>query len=140
MASMRSVQSVDLVTILVDDYDDAIGWFRDVLGFTLVENRTSSTTDGRPKRWVVVRPAAGATGFVLAVADSAPQRDALGRQTGDRVSFFLRVGDFEHRLAVMRAAGVDVLGEPRAEAYGTVVVFRDPFGNRWDLLGPPTDH
>lgn len=128
---------LDLVTLLVDDYDRAITWFTDVLGFVLQEDSPATTTDGRPKRWVVVRPAAGGTGFVLAQADSELQRAALGAQAGDRVSFFLRVADFDERLAALRAAGAPLLGEPRSEPYGDVAVFRDPFGNRWDLLGPP---
>jgi catechol 2,3-dioxygenase-like lactoylglutathione lyase family enzyme len=131
------MSSLDLVTIVVDDYDVAIAWFTDVLGFALEEDSPSTTTDGRPKRWVVVRPAPGATGLLLAVADSEEQRASIGNQTGGRVGFFLRVPDFDHRLSVMRAAGVRVEGEPRAEAYGSVVVFVDLFGNRWDLLGPP---
>jgi catechol 2,3-dioxygenase-like lactoylglutathione lyase family enzyme len=131
------VANLDLVTILVEDYDRAITWFTDVLGFSVYEDRPATTTDGRPKRWVVVRPTQGGTGFVLAQPDSALQHAAFGAQTGDRVSFFLRVPDFDERLAVMRAAGVRLLGEPRAEPYGSVVVFLDPFGNRWDLLGPP---
>lgn len=132
------MSNLDLVTILVDDYDHAITWFTEVLGFSVCEDSPATTTDGRPKRWVVVRPTQGGTGFVLAQADSALQHAALGRQTGDRVSFFLRVSDFEARLAVMRAAGVRLLVEPRVEPYGSVAVFLDPFGNRWDLLGPPT--
>ena len=71
-------------------------------------------------------------------ADSAQQHSLIGNQTGGRVSFFLRVPDFDRRLSVMRAAGVRFEGEPRAEPYGPVVVFIDPFGNRWDLLGQPT--
>jgi len=132
------VSNLDLVTILVEDYDRAITWFTDVMGFAVYEDSPATTTDGRLKRWVVVRPTPGGTGFVLAQADSALQHAALGTQTGDRVSFFLRVPDFEERLAVMRAAGVRLLGEPRAEPYGSVAVFLDPFGNRWDLLGPST--
>ena len=131
------MSSLDLVTIVVDDYDLAIAWFTDVLGFTLAEDSPSTTTDGRPKRWVVVRPQPGAAGLLLAVADSEDQRAAIGNQTGGRVGFFLRVPDFDQRLSVMRAAGVRIEGEPRVEAYGSVVVFLDPFGNRWDLLGPP---
>jgi catechol 2,3-dioxygenase-like lactoylglutathione lyase family enzyme len=127
---------IDLVTLLVDDYDRAIAWFTDVLGFELAEDSPSLTNDGRPKRWVVVRPSPEETGFLLAVADTDPQRTALGNQTGGRVGFFLRVPDFDAALARLRAAGTPVLGEPRHEAYGEVVVIVDPYGNRWDLLGP----
>lgn len=127
---------IDLVTLVVDDYDRAIAWFTDVLGFELAEDSPSLTNDGRPKRWVVVRPSPEATGFLLAVADTEEQRAALGNQTGGRVGFFLRVPDFEAALARLRAAGTTVLGEPRREEYGAVVVIVDPFGNRWDPLGP----
>jgi catechol 2,3-dioxygenase-like lactoylglutathione lyase family enzyme len=129
-------QHLDLVTLLVDDYDRAIAWFTGVLGFELAEDSPSLTNDGRPKRWVVVRPSPGATGFLLAVADTDQQRTALGNQTGGRVGFFLRVSDFDDALARIRASGTTVLGEPRHEEYGAVVVVVDPFGNRWDLLGP----
>ncbi len=129
-------QHLDLVTLLVDDYDRAITWFTDVLGFELAEDSPSLTNDGRLKRWVVVRPSSGATGFLLAVADTDQQRTALGNQAGGRVGFFLRVSDFDDALARLRAAGTTVLGEPRHEEYGAVVVVVDPFGNRWDLLGP----
>ncbi|MFC6239000.1 VOC family protein [Longivirga aurantiaca] len=128
--------SLDLVTLLVDDYDRAIAWFTDVLGFELAEDSPSLTNDGRPKRWVVVRPSPEATGFLLAVADTEQKRTALGNQTGGRVGFFLRVPAFEASLARLRAAGTPVLGEPRREEYGQVVVVVDPFGNRWDLVGP----
>lgn len=135
-----STPSLDLVTLLVDDYDRAIAWFTDVLGFELAEDSPSLTNDGRPKRWVVVRPSSEATGFLLAVADTDQQRTALGNQTGGRVGFFLRVPDFDAALARLRAAGTPVLGEPRHEEYGQVVVVVDPFGNRWDLLGPRGSH
>ena len=136
--ALTPAMRLDLVTLLVDDYDRAIAWFTDVLGFELAEDSPSLTNDGRPKRWVVVRPSPEATGLVLAVADTEEQRAALGNQTGGRVGFFLRVPDFEAALARLRAAGTTVLGEPRHEEYGPVVVIVDPFGNRWDLLGPRT--
>ena len=130
--------NLDLVTVLVDDYDRAATWFTEVLGFVVAEDSLATSSAGRAKRWVVVRPPQGGTGLVLAVPDSEQQRAAVGRQAGDRVSFFLRVPDFEQRLSVLRAAGVRLLGAPRTEPYGSVVVFLDPFGNRWDLLGQPS--
>jgi catechol 2,3-dioxygenase-like lactoylglutathione lyase family enzyme len=126
---------VDLVTLVVDDYDRAIWWFTEVLGFALQQDEPATTTDGRAKRWVVVRPSSGATGFLLAQADSPLQRAAVGNQTGGRVSFFLHVPDFDERVAWMRSAGVRFEAEPRVEPYGRVVVFVDPYGNRWDLIG-----
>ncbi|MEV2274534.1 VOC family protein [Nocardiopsis sp. NPDC049922] len=127
---------LDLVSLIVDDYDPAIDFFVDVLGFELVEDSPSTTNDGRPKRWVVVRPPDARTGLLLARADGDEQAAAVGRQTAGRVGFFLRVDDFDAAHARMVAAGVAFLGEPRTEPYGRVVVFLDVAGNRWDLLGP----
>jgi len=129
---------LELAAIVVDDYDEAISFFVGVLDFELVEDRPSLTNDGRPKRWVVVRPPDAATGLLLARADGERQRARVGDQTGGRVSFFLRVDDFDRRYALMRAAGVEFVTEPRDEPYGQFAVFRDISGNRWDLLGPPT--
>jgi len=124
------------VTIIVDDYDRAIAFFVDALCFELVEDSSAMTNDGRPKRWVVVRPAGAETGILLARADGDDQIAAVGRQVGGRVGFFLHVDDFDVAYARMRAADVEFVGSPRAEPYGRVVVFLDVAGNRWDLLGP----
>jgi catechol 2,3-dioxygenase-like lactoylglutathione lyase family enzyme len=126
---------LDLVTVVVDDYDPAIAFFVDVLGFELAEDSPSLTNDGRPKRWVVVRPPNAVTGLLLARADGPVQEAVVGRQAAERVGFFLRVDDFDASYQRMVDAGVEFLSEPRAEAYGQVVVFRDIAGNRWDLLG-----
>ncbi len=131
--------SIDLVTLVVDDYDEAIGFFVEVLGFELAEDSPATTNDGRPKRWVVVRPPGGGTGLLLARADGDEQRARVGDQTGGRVGFFLRVDDFDARYEHMLAAGVDFTRPPRREPYGRVAVFRDLAGNLWDLLGPPAD-
>ncbi len=127
---------IDLFTVVVHDYDDAIRFFVDVLGFHLEEDSASLTRTGEPKRWVVVRPGLGQTGIVLAVADGDSERAAIGNQTGGRVGFFLRVDNFDETLERMRDAEVELLTAPRDEPYGRVVVFRDIAGNRWDLLGP----
>jgi catechol 2,3-dioxygenase-like lactoylglutathione lyase family enzyme len=124
-----------LITIVVDDYDRAIGFFTGILGFDLVEDSPSLTNDGRPKRWVVVRPPGAGTGILLARADGQPQAAVVGNQVAGRVGFFLRVEDFDAVYARMMAAGVEFVGSPRTEPYGRVVVFRDIAGNRWDLLG-----
>ena len=129
------MSGIDLVAIVVDAYDPAIAFFVDVLGFELVEDSPSTTNDGRPKRWVVVRPPGAATGLLLAQADGDRQQAAVGDQFAGRVGLFLRVDDFDATYERMRAAGVTFHGEPRREAYGTVVVFEDVAGNRWDLLG-----
>ena len=122
--------------LIVEDYDDAIRFFVDILGFELVEDSPAQTNDGRPKRWVVVRPPGASTGLLLARADGERQASAVGDQFAGRVGLFLRVDDFGAAHARMRAAGVEFLGEPREEPYGTVAVFVDVSGNRWDLLGP----
>jgi catechol 2,3-dioxygenase-like lactoylglutathione lyase family enzyme len=127
---------LDLVTVLVDDYDASIAFFVGVLGFDLEDDSPSLTNDGRPKRWVVVRPPGGETGILLAQADGDSQQQAVGNQSGGRVGFFLRVDDFDESYGRMRAAGVTFLSEPRTEVYGRVAVFVDISGNKWDLLGP----
>ncbi|HEX6390870.1 MAG TPA: VOC family protein [Solirubrobacteraceae bacterium] len=124
-----------LVSVIVDDYDEAIRFFVDVLGFELAEDSPSLTNDGRPKRWVVVRPPGAETGLLLAQADGERQQRAVGDQFAGRVGLFLRVEDFDATYARIRAAGVAFAGEPRREDYGRVVVFTDLAGNRWDLLG-----
>ncbi len=127
--------NIDLVAIVVEDYDPAIRFFVDALGFDLVEDSPSTTNDGRPKRWVVVRPPGAATGVLLARAD-ADQARAIGDQVAGRVGFFLRVEDFDAARTRMLHAGVRFVTEPRTEPYGRVAVFLDVAGNRWDLLGP----
>ncbi|RAY15690.1 VOC family protein [Actinomadura craniellae] len=127
---------LDLITIVVDDYDRAIEFFTGPLGFDLVEDAPSLTNDGRPKRWVVVRPPGAETGILLARADGERQTAAVGDQVAGRVGFFLRVDDFDAAHARMSAAGVEFVTPPRTEPYGRVAVFLDLAGNRWDLLGP----
>jgi catechol 2,3-dioxygenase-like lactoylglutathione lyase family enzyme len=128
---------LELVSVIVEEYDEAIEFFVDRLGFELVEDSPAVTNDGRPKRWVVVRPPGAATGLLLARADGDAQRDAVGAQFARRVGLFLRVDDFAAAYEHMRAAGVEFLTPPRTEPYGRVAVFADVAGNRWDLLGPP---
>jgi catechol 2,3-dioxygenase-like lactoylglutathione lyase family enzyme len=127
---------LELVALVVEEYDSAIDFFVDVLGFDLVEDSPSSTNDGRPKRWVVVRPPGARTGLLLAQADGQTQQSIVGNQAAGRVGFFLRVDDFADAYERMVAAGVEFVTAPRAEPYGRVAVFRDIAGNRWDLLGP----
>ena len=127
---------LELVTILVDDYDAAIEFFVGVLGFDLQEDSPSLTNDGRPKRWVVVRPPGAETAILLAQPDGDSQQRTVGNQGGGRVGFFLRIDHFDESFARMKAAGVSFLSEPRTEPYGRVAVFVDISGNKWDLLGP----
>jgi catechol 2,3-dioxygenase-like lactoylglutathione lyase family enzyme len=127
---------LDLVAIVVHDYDAAIRFFVDIVGFELVEDSTSLTTDGRPKRWVVVRPPGAQTGLLLARADGEKQTAIVGDQFAGRVGLFLRVDDFEAQYEKMLGAGVKFVRPPRTEPYGQVAVFLDIAGNRWDLIGP----
>jgi catechol 2,3-dioxygenase-like lactoylglutathione lyase family enzyme len=123
--------------LIVEDYDAAIAFFVDALGFELVEDSPALTTDEcRPKRWVVVRPPGARSGLLLAQADGEHQAEAVGRQFAGRVGLFLRADDFQAAYDRMRSAGVRFVGEPRDEPYGRVAVFHDIAGNRWDLLGP----
>jgi catechol 2,3-dioxygenase-like lactoylglutathione lyase family enzyme len=124
------------ITVIVDDYDEAIRFFTGALGFDLVEDSPSLTNDGRPKRWVVVRPPGAQTAILLARADGERQAAAVGDQMAGRVGFFLQVDDFDAAVERMTAAGVEFVAAPRAEPYGQVAVFLDLAGNKWDLLGP----
>ncbi|MFE6593528.1 VOC family protein [Streptomyces sp. NPDC057781] len=131
------MRRIALVTLVVDDYDEAIRFYTEALGFLLAED--TPRPDG--SRWVVVEPggAAGAgqgTALLLARAKGEAQRSRVGDQTGGRVGFFLYTDDFARDHARMAAAGVTFLEEPRREPYGSVAVFQDLYGNRWDLLQP----
>jgi catechol 2,3-dioxygenase-like lactoylglutathione lyase family enzyme len=127
---------IELMALVVHDYDQSIDFFVRVLGFELVEDSPAVTNDGRPKRWVVVRPVGATTGILLARADGERQEKVVGEQFAGRVGFFLRVEDFDATHARMVQAGVTFVSAPRAESYGTIAVFLDIAGNRWDLLGP----
>jgi len=123
-------------SLIVDDYDEAIAFFVDRLGFERLEDEPALTTkEGRPKRWVMVRPPDAQTGLLLAQADGDHQRAAVGEQFAGRVGLFLRVENFDAQYERMVAAGVTFATEPRDEPYGRVAVFLDIAGNRWDLLG-----
>jgi catechol 2,3-dioxygenase-like lactoylglutathione lyase family enzyme len=128
---------LEQVAIIVDDYDDAIQFFVEMLGFELLEDSPALTNDGRPKRWVVVRPPDACTALLLAKADGDDQARTVGKQFAGRVGLFLRVDDFAAAYERMHRRGVEFVTEPRAESYGQVAVFIDVAGNRWDLLGPP---
>jgi len=127
---------LELVTLIVDRYDPAIEFFVERLGFELVEDSPSATNDGRPKRWVVVRPPGGQTGILLAQADGDDQAFLVGGQVAGRVGFFLRIDDFDQAYDRMVSRGVEFVVPPHTESYGKVAVFLDVAGNRWDLLGP----
>ncbi len=130
MGEARVRQRLAHVALLVRDYDEAIAFFTQALGFELVED----TDQGGGKRWVLVRPPGAETALLLARAVTPEQQAAVGNQAGGRVFLFLQTDDFRRDYERMRAAGVRFAEEPRHEAYGTVAVFLDLYGNRWDLL------
>lgn len=120
------------IAYLVRDYDEAIAWFTEKLGFEKVEDAALSET----KRWVVVAPKGGAgAALLLARAADADQSACVGRQTAGRVFLFLETDDFDRDHAALAARGVRFLEEPRAEPYGKVAVFEDLYGAKWDLIG-----
>ena len=126
---------LELVSVIVREYDEAIDFFVNVLGCVLEEDSSSLDGDGQPKRWVVVRPSGLGSGILLARARGEEQTALIGRQFAGRVGLFLRVDDFNATYARMTVAGVEFLTSPRSESYGQVAVFRDLYGNKWDLLG-----
>ena len=133
MASFLSSRHLALVTLVIDDYDRAKAFYCDLLGFDCVSDEPLPDA----KRWVVVTPRASlGFGLLLAQADGSQQDAAIGNQTGGRVGFFLHTDDFAGDFALMIARGIRFLEEPRHEAYGSVAVFVDIYGNKWDLLQP----
>lgn len=121
---------IEAVALVVPDYDAGLRFYVDQLGFACL----TDIDLGGGKRWVTVAPPGGGTALLLARAADDRQRDAIGNQSGGRVGFFLTTGNFAADHARMTAAGVIFEEHPRRESYGTVAVFRDPFGNRWDLI------
>ena len=126
-------QAIATIALVVSDYDEAIAFYRDKVGFRLIED----TPLAPEKRWVLMGPpgAAGAR-LLLARADGPEQEAVVGRQAGDRVMLFLETDDFARDHARMQANGVRFLETPRHEPYGTVAVFADLCGNKWDLIEP----
>jgi catechol 2,3-dioxygenase-like lactoylglutathione lyase family enzyme len=123
-------QTIGHVTLLVRDYDEAIAFFTGALGFALLED----TTQGDGKRWVLVAPSGGGTSLLLAKAVTREQTAAIGRQAGGRVFLFLNTDNFLRDYEAMRSRGVVFNETPRTEPYGTVAVFKDLYGNKWDLI------
>lgn len=132
VAKSGMTQTLASMTLVVADYDEAIAFYRDRLGFALLED----TDMGGGKRWVLVGPPAGGARLLLARADGAAQRAAIGNQTGGRVMGFLHTDDFGRDFAAMTQSGVKFLEAPRHEPYGSVAVFEDLYGNKWDLIEP----
>jgi catechol 2,3-dioxygenase-like lactoylglutathione lyase family enzyme len=130
---MRSTdRRIATVALVVGDYDEAIGWYTEKLGFALAED----VDLGGGKRWVTVEPGNGGARLLLAKADGEHQASRIGDQTGGRVFLFLETDDFVRDHQAMLAKGVSFKEEPRREAYGTVAVFADLYGNLWDLIEP----
>jgi len=126
-------QTLAAVSLVVRDYDEAIAFYTQQLSFTLVEDTELSES----KRWVVIAPP-GSSGckLLLAKASNEAQLQAVGNQTGGRVFLFLHTDNFERDYTNMKNAGISFIEAPRKEPYGTVVVFEDLYGNRWDLIEP----
>ena len=125
-------QSIATIALVVADYDEAISFYVGKLGFALLNDLDM----GGGKRWVTVAPAGGGARLLLARADGAAQSAHVGNQTGGRVGFFLETDDFARDHAAFVERGVKFLETPRHEAYGSVAVFEDLYGNKWDLLQP----
>jgi catechol 2,3-dioxygenase-like lactoylglutathione lyase family enzyme len=129
---------IELVSVIVREYDEALEFFVHALGFFVAEDSPSLDGDGQPKRWVVVKSPGTSSGILLAQARGEEQVNLIGRQFAGRVGLFLRVDDFNEAYERMSTYGVEFLTAPRAEPYGHVAVFKDLCGNKWDLLGPST--
>jgi len=130
-------QTLGYVALVVRDYDEALAFFTQSLGFEVVEDSTAKDRLGQEKRWVLVRPQGShGTNLLLARASTPEERSRVGNQTGGRVFLFLHTDDFWRDYRAMTARGVKFIREPREEAYGTVAVFEDLYGNNWDLLQP----
>ena len=119
-----------MIAIVVDDYDSAIAHYVHDLGFTLIEDTTLSPE----KRWVVVAPSVNGARILLAKASNEVQSAAIGNSTGGRVGFFLYTTEFTQTFDNYSSKGIEFIEEPRKEAYGQVVVFKDKYGNKWDLI------
>lgn len=126
---------LELISVIVMEYDEAIEFFVNVIGCALEDDSPSLDGDGQPKRWVVVRPPGSGCGILLAQARGEEQEAMVGRQFAGRVGLFLRVEDFVATYEHMTNCGVEFLTAPRTESYGQVAVFKDLYGNKWDLLG-----
>lgn len=128
-------QTLGYVALVVRDYDEAITFFTQILGFDLIEDSPSKDRTGEAKRWVMVAPPGSeGTQVLLAKASNLEEASRIGNQTGGRVFMFLHTDDFQRDYKAMIERGVKFNEKPRAEEYGTVAVFEDLYGNKWDLL------
>ena len=129
------MNTLGMIAIVVDDYDSAISHYVNDLNFSLIEDSVLSPE----KRWVVVAPSDNGSKILLAKASNKNQRAAIGNSTGGRVGFFLYTTEFTQTYESFKSKGIEFTEEPRREAYGQVVVFRDKFGNKWDLIEQTTN-
>jgi len=124
------MNTLGMIAIVIDEYDRAISHYVNDLGFTLIEDTPLSTD----KRWVVVAPSENGARILLARASNENQRDAIGNSTGGRVGFFLYASNFAQTFQNYKSNGIEFIEAPRQEVYGQVVVFKDMYGNKWDLI------
>jgi len=124
------MNTLGMIAIVVDEYDTAISHYVNDLGFTLIEDTTLSPE----KRWVVIAPSSNGARILLAKASNEDQSAAIGNSTGGRVGFFLYTTEFTQTFDSYTSKGIEFIEEPRKEAYGQVVVFKDKYGNKWDLI------
>ena len=128
------MNTLGMIAIVVDDYDVAISHYVNDLGFTLVEDKEMTAE----KRWVVVAPSKDGAKILLARAATDQQRAAIGNSTGGRVGFFMYTTNFDETYQNYKARGIEFVEQPRQEVYGQVVVFKDRYGNKWDLIETPS--
>jgi len=124
------MNTLGMIAIVVDEYDTAISHYVNDLGFTLIENKEMTPE----KRWVVVAPSTDGAKILLAKAATDLQRAAIGNSTGGRVGFFMYTTNFVETYEKYKSRGIEFVEQPRQEAYGQVVVFKDKYGNKWDLI------
>lgn len=124
------MNTLGMIAIVIDEYDLAISHYVEDLGFTLIEDKEMSPE----KRWVVVAPSSQGAKILLARAASDQQKAAIGNSTGGRVGFFLYTTNFSETYETYKSRGIEFIERPRQEAYGQVVVFKDKYGNKWDLI------
>jgi uncharacterized glyoxalase superfamily protein PhnB len=124
------MNTLGMIALVVDDYDLAITHYVNDLGFTLIEDKVMSSE----KRWVVVAPSKDGAKILLAKAATDQQRAAIGNSTGGRVGFFMYTTNFAETYEGYKSRGIEFIEQPRQEAYGQVVVFKDKYGNKWDLI------
>ena len=124
------MNTLGMIAIVVDDYDQAISHYVNDLGFTLIEDKEMTPE----KRWVVVAPGSDGARILLAKAANEKQTSAIGNSTGGRVAFFMYTTNFNETYNAYSSRGIEFIESPRQEAYGQVVVFKDKYGNKWDLI------